>query len=140
MPLDYIHGLLGGAMIGCASLLLLAFEGRIFGVSGILAGILSRTGYERYWRVSATLGLLTGGLILVATHYPAFDFSSQRSTIQVAIAGLLVGIGTRMSGGCTSGHGVCGMSRLSPRSIVATMTFMLLGFVTATILAQEVMP
>lgn len=138
MPLEYVQGLLGGVMIGGASLLLLAYDGRIFGVSGILAGILSKTGYERHWRVAAILGLLTGGVILVATGYPAFDLSSQRSMIQIGAAGLLVGMGTRMSGGCTSGHGVCGVSRLSPRSIIATLTFMLLGFITATILAYRV--
>lgn len=132
---DHLNGFLGGVLIGAASLILLAFNGRIFGVSGIVSGILSRKGFERDWRIAAVLGLLSGGILLVNLHYPAFDTLPMRSFAQIALAGLLVGFGTRLGRGCTSGHGVCGVSRLSPRAIVATCIFMVTGMATATFLS-----
>ena len=132
MTNDWIRGLLGGGMIGLASAILLMFNGRIFGVSGIVAGALSR-GPEATWRWFAIAGLIGGGFLLRASGLTAFDPAQLRSGATLIAAGLLVGFGTRLGGGCTSGHGVCGISRLSPRSILATVVFVGVGMATATL-------
>lgn len=116
--------LAGGALIGLATALLLLLDGRIAGVSGILGGTLQRSEPGEWtWRALFLLGLVTGGVVarLVA---PQVLGSAAASLPTLVIAGLLVGFGTRLSGGCTSGHGVCGIARFSKRSIVATGTFM----------------
>jgi len=120
---------IGGAMIGLAATLLMLFTGRIAGISGILAGAFEMKGNERWWRIAFIAGLLIGGLL-----YDAFTGRGQVWVVDnwgVLIGGgLLVGIGTRMGSGCTSGHGVCGLARLSPRSIVATGIFMVVAVIT----------
>jgi uncharacterized membrane protein YedE/YeeE len=123
-------GLAGGLTIGAASALLLVVHGRIAGISGIFGSALQPATADRAWRIAFVLGLAVAGITakLVA---PNAIGSSPRALPVVAIAGLLVGFGTRMGGGCTSGHGVCGLSRLSRRSLVAVMTFMTTGALTA---------
>jgi len=119
--------LTGGVLIGIAASMLLLFSGRIAGVSGIFGGVLFQQGKERAWRLFFVAGLIAGGCLLYILNGEFFENSSGRSLLEVSFAGLLVGIGTKVGGGCTSGHGVCGIGRLSVRSIVATVTFVLAG-------------
>jgi uncharacterized protein len=125
----------GGLMIGLAALLLFAASGRIAGISGISFGLVTGAP-DRAWRLWFLGGLLGGGWIAAAlTGLDATPPSlSQGLGLSMIAAGLLVGIGTRIGSGCTSGHGVCGMAQMSPRSIAATMTFMALGMATASAL------
>lgn len=128
-----MSSLLGGAIIGLASGVLLLFNGRIAGISGIMGGVvLPRTG-EWLWRALFLAGLAIGGLAGSGFNLGVISFDLERSMPALIVAGLLVGFGTRMGGGCTSGHGVCGMGRLSTRSIVATATFFLTGVATVYI-------
>jgi uncharacterized membrane protein YedE/YeeE len=117
-----IPSLLGGVLIGTAASLLLLGNGKVAGISGIVAGVMRSAG-ERGWRVLFLVGLVLGGA-LVALLEPAAIGTTTRPLALLAVAGLLVGFGTRLGGGCTSGHGVCGLSRLSKRSLIATLTFM----------------
>lgn len=119
-----VSAAIGGALIGLASVLLMLLLGRIAGITGIFAGLLVSGGGERAWRGAFIAGLLAAPLAAAASGYPMAMPRMPGSFALVAVAGLLVGFGTRMAGGCTSGHGVCGMARLSPRSIVATCVFM----------------
>jgi uncharacterized membrane protein YedE/YeeE len=121
--------LLGGALIGAASAWLLLADGRIAGVSGILGGVLRPAAGDWSWRLAFVLGLPTGYALLAWLGGPP-PLDIEASTLQLVAAGLLVGFGTRLGSGCTSGHGVCGVARGSPRSLAATATFMALGFVT----------
>lgn len=125
-----MNAIIGGAMIGLAASLLLLFTGRVTGISGITAGILSSQTTDKGWRVLFVLGLLCGGIVLRFFHPSAFTIMSTATRVDYMLAGFLVGLGTVMGGGCTSGHGVCGLSRLSVRSLVATLTFMLMGFIS----------
>lgn len=120
--------LIGGALIGLSASLYWSLNGRIAGISGILGGALFERGPERFRRLSFLLGLFMAGLVFsrFTTRVPAPDLP----LLALAGAGLLVGYGTRASGGCTSGHGVCGLSRLSLRSLVAVLTFMVTAAVT----------
>ena len=129
-----VAALCGGMLIGLSASLLLLWEGKIAGISGIAGGLLSPTKGDAAWRVLFLAGLLTGGLLfnLFAPH--VFAISISRSTSALLFAGLLVGFGTRLGNGCTSGHGVCGISRFSARSIVATLTFMVTGIITVYII------
>lgn len=122
--------LAGGALIGTAASILLAMNGRIAGVSGVLGGILAPAAGDVAWRVAFVGGLALGGLAMLVLTPESFG-ASPRDLPLVAIAGVLVGVGTRIGGGCTSGHGVCGISRLSMRSVVATLTFMATGALAA---------
>lgn len=124
-----ISSALGGALIGLASALLLLFNGRVAGVSGIVGGLTSGHA-DRGWRAAFLAGLLVGGFVLVSMMPAAFLPSARASWPLLVGGGLLVGYGTRMGSGCTSGHGVCGLSRLSSRSLAATLTFMGTGFAT----------
>lgn len=121
---------LGGLLIGLAAALLLFFNGRIAGISGVLGQALAPADGERGWRLLFLAGLLAGGAVLAVVHPAAFSAAAPRSIGPVILAGLLVGVGTRLGGGCTSGHGVCGIARLSPRSIAATLVFMVAGGAT----------
>jgi uncharacterized protein len=114
----------GGALIGLATATLLFFNGKIAGISGILGGILRPQAGDTSWRVSFLGGLLVGGILLLLFRPEAFGTGEAASMAVLAVGGLLVGVGTKMSNGCTSGHGVCGIARLSPRSLVATGVFM----------------
>ena len=125
--------LTGGILIGISASMMLLFSGRIAGVSGIFGGMLFQQGKERAWRLSFITGLIGGGILLYAINAEFFENSSGRGLLAVNIAGFLVGIGTRIGGGCTSGHGVCGIGRLSIRSIVATVTFVLAGMVAVVL-------
>ena len=122
--------LAGGILIGLGASAMLLLEGKIAGISGIFAGILRPVRGETAWMASFVAGLLAGGLLLGIFLPGAFDFGIVRPYPVLVLAGLLVGFGTRLGNGCTSGHGVCGISRLSPRSIVATITFMVSGVIT----------
>ena len=125
-----LAALIGGILIGLSASAMLLLEGKIAGVSGIFAGVLSPVTGETAWKASFVAGLIAGGLLLRMLLPSAFDFGIIRPYGTLAIAGLLVGFGTRLGNGCTSGHGVCGISRLSPRSMVATMTFIASGVLT----------
>ena len=122
---EVLMPLTGGVLIGISASMMLLFSGRIAGVSGIFGGTLFKQGKERAWRVSFIAGLIAGGVLLYIINAEFFENSSGRGLLAVTVAGLLVGIGTRVGGGCTSGHGVCGIGRLSLRAIVATVTFVL---------------
>jgi uncharacterized membrane protein YedE/YeeE len=126
---SFFGPLLGGALIGSSAALLLLLNGRVVGVSGMLGGVVTPARGDVLWRVLALVGLLLAGV--AATVFAPEQISrSPRSLATLALAGLCVGIGTRLSNGCTSGHGVCGVSRLSPRSLVATATFVATGVLT----------
>lgn len=121
--------LVGGALIGGAATLLLLLNGRIAGISGILGGLLSPRRGDLAWRAAFLLGLAAAPLLYrLWRPLPPIHFDAGYAVL--AAAGLLVGIGTRYASGCTSGHGVCGLARLSPRSFVATAVFMAAGFLT----------
>ena len=124
---EVVMSLAGGILIGIAAAMTLLFSGRIAGISGIFGGILFEQGEERTWRTAFVAGLIAGGVILYNINTEYFENSSGRGLVAVTIAGLLVGIGTSVGGGCTSGHGVCGIGRLSARSLVATVTFVMTG-------------
>ena len=130
---DAVIGLAGGALIGLAASLLLLANGRIAGVSGMIAGLLPPERGQWSMRAWFLAGLIAAG-VAGALLAPESFGAAPRSLLALGAAGLLVGAGTRASGGCTSGHGVCGVSRLSPRSIVATAVFVACGIVTATLL------
>ena len=125
-----LAALAGGALIGSGASLLLSLNGRVAGVSGILSGLMSRDRGEVGWRVCFVGGLLIGGLLFAWLRPDALSVMSAPSMAVTLAGGLLVGVGTRLAGGCTSGHGVCGNSRFSPRSLVATMTFLATGMLT----------
>jgi uncharacterized membrane protein YedE/YeeE len=120
---------IGGVVIGLATALLVLVNGRIAGISGILGGMLRPTAGEFGWRLAFTAGLIAAPLAYTLGGIPP-TITIDAGYPVLVIAGLLVGIGTRCAGGCTSGHGVCGLSRLSPRSLVATLAFMGTGFAT----------
>ena len=134
MLIDWTHftpwaALAGGVLLGLASALFVLLNGRILGISGIVGGLLRPRAGDMGWRLTFVLGMLVApGLywLVVGPTQPRIDANWG----MVMIAGLLVGVGTRYGSGCTSGHGVCGLSRMSPRSLVATLAFMGAGFVT----------
>jgi uncharacterized membrane protein YedE/YeeE len=131
MSIDWTHftpgtSLVGGLLIGLASALFILANGRIAGISGILGGLLRPSGNDVVWRLAFLRGLIMAPAVaslFIATSAPTIDASAE----MLVVAGLLVGIGTRYGGGCTSGHGICGLSRLSPRSLIATLAFMASG-------------
>ena len=131
-PFDPVSAAIGGALIGLAATLLMLLTGRIAGVSGILGDLIDLAAGPRAWRLAFLLGLLAapllfaaGGGLLRAPAMPSWPI--------VMVAGLLVGFGTRLGKGCTSGHGICGIARLSPRSIAATATFMAVAMLVVAI-------
>jgi uncharacterized membrane protein YedE/YeeE len=134
---DWIGGLGGGVVLGLAATLALALDGRIAGISGILGGLFNVPG-DRPWRGAFLLGLPAGAgaWLLLAGRLPQ-DLSV--STPVLVVAGLLVGAGTRLGSGCTSGHGICGLARRSPRSLAATATFMAVAMLTV-FLVRHVLP
>lgn len=134
MTIDWLHftpwsALAGGLLIGLAASALVLMNGRIAGISGILGGLLRPAQGDIAWRVAFLAGLAGAPLVYrLFADLPAVRIEAGDAVL--VAAGLLVGLGTRYGSGCTSGHGVCGLSRLSPRSLVATLSFMLAGFVT----------
>ncbi len=134
MTIDWTHftpgmSLLGGVFIGVASALFILANGRIAGISGILGGLLRPRGNDVIWRLAFLLGLVVAPLVVYA-FLPRATPTIDATPEMLVIAGLLVGIGTRYGAGCTSGHGVCGLSRLSVRSLIATLAFMGSGMAT----------
>jgi uncharacterized membrane protein YedE/YeeE len=124
---SFVPSLIGGALIGLAVLTLLLVNGRVAGISGILGGLVQPEPKEWGWRAAFVIGLLGGGAVALLVH-PSPGFGVSEASLPVlAVAGVLVGFGTRLAGGCTSGHGVCGISRFSLRSLVATGAFMLVA-------------
>ena len=136
MPIDWILGLVGGLMIGCAAAAYLLFNGRIMGASGILGGLVDGSAHS-HWRER---GAFIAGLILVPGAIAVLSGGAQTHLTSnwaaIIVAGLLVGVGTRLANGCTSGHGVCGISRLSLRGIVATMFYLAAGGATVALVRQ----
>lgn len=130
MPSSWLFALAGGALIGVASALLFLTHGRIAGISGVLGSLLPPMASDRGWRLAFVAGLLAAGAV-AAVAAPSAVGASVRSPALVIVAGLLVGYGTRWGSGCTSGHGVCGLSRLSQRSMVSVAVFMATGALTA---------
>jgi uncharacterized membrane protein YedE/YeeE len=130
--------LAGGVLIGLSATLLLALHGRVAGISGILGSAISTTvaPQERRWRLEFLLGLAGAGALLRLLVPEQFSSSPASSLLVVGLAGALVGFGTRLGSGCTSGHGVCGISRLSLRSMVATLTFIAFGALTVFLVKQ----
>ncbi|MFZ2407084.1 MAG: YeeE/YedE family protein [Methylobacter sp.] len=125
----YIDGLSGGLLIGIAAAMFVLLNGRIAGISGILAGLLQAGKGDKIWRVLFLLGMAAAPYVYqMASSLPPVTIEA--GTVQLIIAGLLVGLGTSYASGCTSGHGVCGISRGSVRSIAATLSFMMAGFIT----------
>lgn len=132
--IDWAHftpwtSLAGGILIGIAAAMFLLLNGRIAGISGILGGLLRPKAGDTGWRVAFVLGLVAAPLVY-QLFKPLPSVQIDASTALLVVAGLLVGVGTRYGSGCTSGHGVCGLSRLSPRSLAATASFMGAGFLT----------
>ena len=133
MTTTYLLALAGGALIGLAATFLMVTLGRVAGVSGIWGGLMLRGGgADRTWRLAFITGMLATGVVAAQVEPSSITVAPAPLAV-VAIAGLLVGFGTRMGGGCTSGHGVCGLSRFSGRSLAAVMTFMGAGMITVAI-------
>lgn len=134
MTIDWMHftpwpSLAGGIMLGLAAALFILLNGRVLGISGIVGGLLARRPGDAGWRLSFLLGLLVAPLVYALFAQPVLP-RIDAGWATLIVAGLLVGVGTRYGSGCTSGHGVCGLSQLSPRSLVATLSFMGAGFAT----------
>jgi uncharacterized membrane protein YedE/YeeE len=128
--------LAGGTLIGVAAAGLLLLTGKVAGVSGIVDGVLRGEKGEWAWKATFVLGLVAGGLVLRFAMPQTLATSAPRALPLVAIGGLLVGFGARLSGGCTSGHGVCGMGRLSLRGLVGTIIFIVMGAVTVYVMRK----
>ncbi|XXK22571.1 YeeE/YedE family protein [Arenicellales bacterium nBUS_48] len=131
MEFTLIKPLFGGFLLGLAALSLLFFNGRVAGVSGILGGFLSFRKRDTLWRFAFLAGLVAGGFLLLATFPETLNLNLKSSPPAVMLAGLLVGIGSRMGSGCTSGHGICGIGRLSQRSMIAAVIFLSSGIAAA---------
>ncbi len=130
-----IQSLIGGSLIGIAVSLLLLLNGKVLGVSGILGELFNNPLSKNYWRLFFVLGLLISPLIYSIFHsIPIIEITSNK--LLIIVGGLLVGFGSRLGSGCTSGHGVCGLARLSVRSFIATMTFIFFGFVTVFVIQK----
>jgi hypothetical protein len=131
-----ISGLIGGLLIGLSTALMILFNGKIAGISGIVGGLLARKGSEVGWRAVFVVGLLLGAfLYMLATGGP-ITVNLQASLPVMVVAGLLVGFGTRLGSGCTSGHGISGIARFSKRSIVATLVFVGMAMITVFVTHQ----
>ncbi len=130
-----LASLIGGILIGIATSMLILLNGRIAGISGILGGLLNPKKKDVYWRLAFLSGLIIAPIIYRTVH-PLPSVSVNAGSTTLIIAGLLVGIGTRYGSGCTSGHGICGIAKLSPRSIAATLAFMLAGGFTVLLARQ----
>jgi uncharacterized membrane protein YedE/YeeE len=131
-----ITSTIGGVLIGLAAAGLLVFHGRIAGISGIAGGVFRRESGDTAWRVMFLVGLFVAGVAWSAVRPLDYAFEIERSTLALVFAGLVVGVGTQLGSGCTSGHGVCGIGRFSRRSIVATLTFMTTAAATVFIVNE----
>jgi len=128
-----ISAAIGGALIGLSAVLLMLFNGRIAGITGIAAGILDPLSGDRAWRATFIVGLIAAPLSALLLGFKLPIPQMPASYVTIAVAGVLVGFGTRLSNGCTSGHGICGIARLSPRSIIATGIFMIAAIVVVAV-------
>ncbi|MFM2478469.1 YeeE/YedE family protein [Celerinatantimonas sp. MCCC 1A17872] len=133
MEHSWIMALIGGALIGAAAFILMLFNGKIAGISGITSALLVRSQKIPLWQCAFVAGLIMAPWLLNPLGLQLPDFHQVNPWMAV-VGGFLVGIGTRLGNGCTSGHGVCGVSRLSPRSIVATCVFVAFGMLTASLI------
>ncbi len=132
--MSFLIALLGGIVLGLGAATLHVLIGRVAGISGIAGRVLSPDPSERDWRSVFLIGLVFGGALMLVIAPGQFAVaSSSPSAIRIILAGLLVGFGTRLSCGCASGHGVCGISRFSPRSLIATLTFIGAGALTVAV-------
>lgn len=134
-----LMSLAGGVLIGLSAVLLMFFQGRIMGATGILSGLIAGgLPGDKSWRAAMVVGMIAGPLLVLALtgQMPAVDVPI--SMPMILIGGFIVGIGVTFGSGCTSGHGVCGMARLSPRSIMATLTFMIVAFATVYVIRHVV--
>lgn len=129
---DLLAPLAGGALIGSAASGMLLVDGRIAGISGIVGGLSTPRPGDIGWRVAFAAGLATAGVVAALVAPAAFGEAPARAEWLVVLAGVLVGVGTRLGNGCTSGHGICGLSRGSPRSLASVVTFLAVGAVVAT--------
>lgn len=135
---DIGPALAGGALIGLAAMVLMIADGKVAGISGIVAGLLRRPGEGTGWRLAFLAGLLAGVPLVTAVLGNAPHVHIAASLPVLTLAGLLVGYGTRLGSGCTSGHGVCGLGRLSPRSIAAVLTFLATAILTVTLVRHVI--
>ncbi|CAN5882991.1 YeeE/YedE family protein [soil metagenome] len=131
-----LSALAGGLLIGLSTALLMLMNGKVAGISGIVGGLLDRKGSEVGWRAMFAVGLLLGAFAYVLTAGEAFPVGIEASLPVTVVAGLLVGLGSRLGSGCTSGHGVSGIARLSKRSVVATLVFMGTAILTVFVAGQ----
>lgn len=132
-----LQSLLGGALIGLAAVLLMALHGRIAGMTGILTGVIPPVSSDWPWRAAFIAGAIAAPLLLLLAG-KEIPFSVPVSTAALVVGGFLVGIGVHFGGGCPSGHGICGIARLSPRSVVAVATFMATAFATVFIIRHVI--
>ncbi len=137
MNSEWLNALWGGILIGISVSLMLLWNGRVTGISGIAYGLLSAARSDRAWRLYFLAGLISGGLTLHLLKPEIFAGSLTTPDSSVLVAGLLVGFGTVLGSGCTSGHGVCGISRMSPRSLVATLLFIATGILAVLLLKSK---
>jgi uncharacterized membrane protein YedE/YeeE len=145
MTIDWVHftpwaSLSGGILLGVASALFILLNGRILGISGMLGGLLPPQAGDTFWRLAFLLGMFASPFVFTLLAPTGF-LQAPRVDAGfglIALAGVLVGVGTRYGSGCTSGHGVCGLSRLSPRSLVATLSFMGMGFLVVFIIRHAI--
>jgi len=136
MEVSWIYALVGGAIIGLSVSLMLLWNGRVTGISGIVYGLTQKGNGDMAWRLYFIVGLIGGGFLLNFITPEVFGSKTLPTDWTVLAAGLLVGFGTVLGSGCTSGHGVCGISRLSPRSLVATLIFVSFGMLTVSLLTM----
>ena len=134
--MEILRPLIGGLLIGLAAILLLFANGKVAGISGMLGAVVTPGGIRSAWRYAFLGGLVAGGAAFQAAGWTVFAPLAGRSWGAVIAAGLLVGIGTQIGGGCTSGHGVCGVARFSKRSIVATLVFIIAGAITVAVVQR----
>ena len=140
MPHAFVNALVGGALIGLSASILLVLDGRVAGISSVVGGLVRARQGETAWRLVFLAGLLVGGAALVAFRPQALvSHAAPLPAVWLAVAGLLVGFGTQLGSGCTSGHGVCGLARLSKRSAAAVLAFMVAAGLT-TFFIRHVLP
>jgi uncharacterized membrane protein YedE/YeeE len=129
-----VSAAIGGALIGLSVVLLMLSTGRIAGISGIFSGLLNVRSEDKGWRLAFLAGLILAPIVAGLIGYGMSPPKLPSSWAVIVVAGLLVGFGTRLGGGCTSGHGICGTARLSPRSIAATVVFMAMAIITVAVI------
>ena len=129
-----IYATMGGAFIGLSAAGMMLSNGRVMGISGIVGGLFQSRSWNFYWRLAFVLGMVIGAVLIKPLGFSVMSVQVDRSIYLIIVGGFFVGLGTTIGNGCTSGHGICGISRFSIRSVVATCTFMISGIVTVYIL------